>query len=216
MRGDKSLIADSAPANIRSASHGTGAAQAPVSGDWVSPSILRFTVKLLQFRPSEAGCFVVQFSPVTQPLSPAGVVYQIAAGLMQLGGARVLVLDLNRGHTEQDFEAAVPLPIVAGFSESVTSGYTLAQPTCQPDELLRFICSESFRLYLNSARRRFTCILIATAPVDLAIEPVALAPMCDGVVLVAAVDATSVTSLSRAQQEIRSARGNILGFVTEE
>jgi succinoglycan biosynthesis transport protein ExoP len=79
-----------------------------------------------------------------------------------------------------------------------------------PAELLG---SESFVRFLNQMLDKFDTVIIDTPPVNLVTDAAVIGSVCDGVVLVAEAGRTDRSVLANAVNELRHARGSVLGIV---
>lgn len=79
-----------------------------------------------------------------------------------------------------------------------------------PAELLG---SEAFSRFLASMLEKFDTVIIDTPPVNLVTDAAVIGSVCDGVVLVAEAGRTDRSVLISAVNELRHARGSVLGIV---
>lgn len=79
-----------------------------------------------------------------------------------------------------------------------------------PAELLG---SESFSRFLSAMLQKFDTVIIDTPPVNLVTDAAVIASVCDGVLIVAEAGRTDRAVLTQAVNELRSARGSVLGIV---
>jgi succinoglycan biosynthesis transport protein ExoP len=79
-----------------------------------------------------------------------------------------------------------------------------------PAELLG---SESFVRFLQQMLDKFDTVIIDTPPVNLVTDAAVIGSVCDGVLLVAEAGRTDRSVLANAVNELRQARGSVLGIV---
>lgn len=79
-----------------------------------------------------------------------------------------------------------------------------------PAELLG---SESFVRFLHQMLEKFDTVIIDTPPVNLVTDAAVIGSVCDGVLLVAEAGRTDRSVLANAVNELRHARGSVLGIV---
>ena len=79
-----------------------------------------------------------------------------------------------------------------------------------PAELLG---SESFVRFLHHMLEKFDTVIIDTPPVNLVTDAAVIGSVCDGVLLVAEAGRTDRSVLANAVNELRHARGSVLGIV---
>ena len=104
----------------------------------------------------------------------------------------------------------------------------LGPDEARPDNLSVLLCGEvpqnpaelldsaAMRKLLGELRERFDVILIDSPPVLPVTDPVILARIVDGVLLVARCQATSKADLQRAISSLRQGDTNLLGVVLNE
>ncbi|HET9440831.1 MAG TPA: polysaccharide biosynthesis tyrosine autokinase [Longimicrobiales bacterium] len=79
-----------------------------------------------------------------------------------------------------------------------------------PAELLG---SESFVRFLHQMLEKFDTVIIDTPPVNLVTDAAVIGSVCDGVLIVAEAGRTDRSVLANAVNELRHARGSVLGIV---
>jgi tyrosine-protein kinase Etk/Wzc len=79
-----------------------------------------------------------------------------------------------------------------------------------PAELLG---SESFIRFLDQMLNKFDTVIVDTPPVNLVTDSAVVGSVCDGVLLVAEAGSTDRSVLANAVNELRHARGTVLGIV---
>jgi capsular exopolysaccharide synthesis family protein len=179
---------------------------------------------------------------ITSPNSSEGkssTTLNLAMSFCQ-SGKRVLLIDadMRRPRLHQVFTPpagedppglAALLQGTATVDEALlTGGDELGPDEARPDNLSVLLCGEvpqnpaelldsaAMRKLLGELRERFDVILIDSPPVLPVTDPVILARIVDGVLLVARCQATSKADLQRAISSLRQGDTNLLGVVLNE
>ncbi|MCL5934898.1 MAG: CpsD/CapB family tyrosine-protein kinase [Firmicutes bacterium] len=167
---------------------------------------------------------------VTSPVPEDGkstVVANLALVMAQAGN-RVLLLDADlRKPTQQNIFQAINnkglvnvlvqgeklseviQPVAIGGVDLVTSGPIPPNPS----ELLT---SDKFSEFLSDAREKYDIILIDSPPVILVTDPVLLASLVDGVILVINAGSTKIDLINSALDQLKKSSGRILGVVLND
>jgi capsular exopolysaccharide synthesis family protein len=169
----------------------------------------------------------------TSPLSREGKTINAANLALSVArrGRRVLLIDadLRRGTIHQLFGISQD----RGLAELVARRCTLeqsirviplgegtevhvmpcGQPQAHPAAALR---SEDMKLLLQHLSVRYDLILIDSPPVNLVSDPLVIATMVDGVILVARAGMTESDALAEASQHLREAGAPVLGVLLND
>ncbi len=90
--------------------------------------------------------------------------------------------------------------------------YVMAAGTEAPNPA-ELLGSESFVRFLHQMLDKFDTVIIDTPPVNLVTDAAVIGSVCDGVLLVAEAGRTDRSVLANAVNELRHARGTVLGIV---
>ena len=104
-----------------------------------------------------------------------------------------------------------PLAVAQPY-HSMPNLYVMACGTEAPNPA-ELLGSESFIRFLDQMLNKFDTVIVDTPPVNLVTDAAVVGSVCDGVVLVAEAGSTDRSVLANAVNELRHARGTVLGIV---
>lgn len=104
-----------------------------------------------------------------------------------------------------------PLAAVQSY-KAMPNVFVLACGTEAPNPA-ELLGSEAFSRFLASMLEKFDTIIIDTPPVNLVTDAAVIGSVCDGVLLVAEAGRTDRSVLASAVNELKHARGSVLGIV---
>ena len=147
------------------------------------------------------------------------------ANALAQASRRVLLIDLSvrRPNIEERFKME-PAP---GLSEAVLGGGSpgsyghakeeehlwILGPGMRPDELVGKLGSGEMVRFLERAEREFDHVVIDTPSLLLVSDALLLAPLVDGVIVVAGVNVSNSGMIKRCLSELKQVRANIVGVV---
>lgn len=104
-----------------------------------------------------------------------------------------------------------PLAAVQPYA-NMPNTYVMACGTEAPNPA-ELLGSEAFSRFLSAMLDRFDTVLIDTPPVNLVTDAAVIGSVCDGVLIVAEAGHTDRSVLASAVNELKHARGSVLGIV---
>lgn len=104
-----------------------------------------------------------------------------------------------------------PLVAVQPYSE-MPNVYVMAAGTEAPNPA-ELLGSEAFSRFLTAMLEKFDTVIVDTPPVNLVTDAAVIGSVCDGVLLVAEAGRTDRSILASSVNELKSARGSVLGIV---
>ena len=104
-----------------------------------------------------------------------------------------------------------PLAVAQPY-HSMPNLYVMACGTEAPNPA-ELLGSESFIRFLDQMLNKFDTVIVDTPPVNLVTDAAVVGSVCDGVLLVAEAGSTDRSVLANAVNELRHARGTVLGIV---
>jgi tyrosine-protein kinase Etk/Wzc len=104
-----------------------------------------------------------------------------------------------------------PLAAVQPYAD-MPNAYIMACGTEAPNPA-ELLGSDAFARFLAAMLDRFDTVIIDTPPVNLVTDAAVIGSVCDGVLLVAESGRTDRAVLASSVNELRSARGSVLGIV---
>jgi Mrp family chromosome partitioning ATPase len=180
----------------------------------------------LQTNTTTKQCKSFMFTGISRECGCTSTLAGFAASLSNSFGHRVLLVDFNfRFPKLQDFFQIGSHEIDEIFQKM---GGILAKTDGAADNLcvvacdgrrkdgdyaLSLIDSPQFLHFMNEMKARFDFILIDTPPITMCSESRSLASKVDGVVLVVESGKSRIQIAKRAQQEIKSAGGMLVGVI---
>jgi capsular exopolysaccharide synthesis family protein len=149
----------------------------------------------------------------------------LALAIAQQGQTVLLVdADLRRPVQHEIFQAerapglsdalvglVQPLAVAQPY-HSMPNLYVMACGTEAPNPA-ELLGSESFIRFLDQMLNKFDTVIVDTPPVNLVTDAAVVGSVCDGVLLVAEAGSTDRSVLANAVNELRHARGTVLGIV---
>ncbi len=149
----------------------------------------------------------------------------LALAIAQQGQTVLLVdADLRRPVQHEIFESerapglsdalvglVQPLAVAQPY-HSMPNLYVMACGTEAPNPA-ELLGSESFIRFLHQMLNKFDTVIVDTPPVNLVTDAAVVGSVCDGVLLVAEAGSTDRSVLANAVNELRHARGSVLGIV---
>ncbi|NIA12730.1 MAG: AAA family ATPase [Nitrospiraceae bacterium] len=164
---------------------------------------------------------------VTSPIQGDGktVVACNLANALAEANRRVLLVDLSV--RRPNIEARFKMEPAAGLSEVVLDGESpetlvrsqssdnvwILGPGMNPDELVGKLGSGEMVRFLEKAEQEFDHVIIDTPPLLLFSDAQLLAPLVNGVVVVAGVGISNMGMIKRCLSELKQVRANVLGIV---
>lgn len=104
-----------------------------------------------------------------------------------------------------------PLAAVQPYSD-MPNVFVMACGTEAPNPA-ELLGSDAFSRFLTAMLDKFDTVIVDTPPVNLVTDAAVIGSVCDGVLLVAEAGHTDRSVLASAVNELRSARGSVLGIV---
>lgn len=141
-------------------------------------------------------------------------------------GQTVLLVDADlRRPVQHDIFQAERAPGLSDALVGLVQPLAVAQPYHSMPNLYVMACgteapnpaellgSESFIRFLDQMLNKFDTVIVDTPPVNLVTDAAVVGSVCDGVLLVAEAGSTDRSVLANAVNELRHARGTVLGIV---
>lgn len=104
-----------------------------------------------------------------------------------------------------------PLAAVQPYAE-MPNVFVMACGTEAPNPA-ELLGSEAFSRFLTAMLEKFDTVIVDTPPVNLVTDAAVIGSVCDGVLLVAEAGRTDRSVLASSVNELKSARGSVLGIV---
>lgn len=123
------------------------------------------------------------------------------------------IFGVERGPGLSDALVGLVQPMAAAQPfDGMPNIYVMACGTEAPNPA-ELLGSESFVRFLHQMLEKFDTVIIDTPPVTLVTDAAVIGSVCDGVLLVAEAGRTDRSVLANAVNELRHARGSVLGIV---
>jgi|GEM_PF-5439236 len=110
-------------------------------------------------------------------------------------------------------EGAPPTPIEDLLRPTEVEGLRLLPAGAHPQNPVGLLKSEAFRRVLREARDQADVVLVDVPPVNLAVDPLVLAPLMDGIILLVSAGDVTKDEVSHAKRLIEGARGKLIGCI---
>lgn len=110
-------------------------------------------------------------------------------------------------------EGAAPTPIEDLLRPTEVEGLRLLPAGAHPQNPVGLLKSEAFRRVLREARDQADVVLVDVPPVNLAVDPLVLAPLMDGIILLVSAGDVTKDEVSHAKRLIEGARGKLIGCI---
>lgn len=110
-------------------------------------------------------------------------------------------------------EGAPPTPIDELLRPTEVEGLQVMPAGPHPQNPVGLLKSDGFRRLLREARDRADVILVDVPPVNLAVDPLVLAPLMDGILFLVSAGDVTKDEVSHAKRLIEGARGKLIGCI---
>ncbi|MEK7865391.1 MAG: polysaccharide biosynthesis tyrosine autokinase [Planctomycetota bacterium] len=110
-------------------------------------------------------------------------------------------------------EGAPPTPIEDLLRPTEVEGLRLLPAGAHPQNPVGLLKSEAYRRVLREARDQADVVLVDVPPVNLAVDPLVLAPLMDGIILLVSAGDVTKDEVSHAKRLIEGARGKLIGCI---
>lgn len=110
-------------------------------------------------------------------------------------------------------EGAAPTPIDDLLRPTEVEGLRVLPAGAHPQNPVGLLKSEGFRRLLREARDSADVVLVDVPPVNLAVDPLVLAPLMDGIILLVSAGDVTKDEVSHAKRLIEGARGKLIGCI---
>mgnify|MGYP005835070583 CR=1 FL=1 len=178
----------------------------------------------LQFLNHQGETRVILFTSAEPEEGKSTVMVNLGASLAEMGKRVILVEgDLRKPVLDKYFQVkegrglsnvlAGGLPLAAAVQETGNRNLLLLPAGVKPPNPGELVASEAMRAVFSSLREAADFVLVDSPPVLVASDAMALAPMVDGVILVARYGSSTRDSARRASELLGRVEARILGLV---
>ncbi len=181
----------------------------------------------IMFSLAKEGCKKIMIASSVSSEGKSTISAHLAVSLADMG-ASVLVIDcdLRRGKVHKFFEVKRNpglANVLAGFTDvntavqktSVDKLYILSAGVVPPNPS-ELLASERMKILIDEFSKSFDYIIMDTSPVNVVSDALAIAPLVDGVVVVARQNYTDKTTFEKCINSLEFAGAKIIGVVLND
>jgi len=129
---------------------------------------------------------------------------------------KFLNVDNSRGISTallSEREGGPPVPIEELLKPTEVEGLRLLPAGAHPQNPVGLLKSEAFRRILREARDQADVVLVDVPPVNMAVDPIVLAPLMDGIILLVSAGDVAKEEVTHAKRLLESSRGKLIGCI---
>lgn len=129
---------------------------------------------------------------------------------------KFLNVDNSRGISSallSEREGGAPVPIEELLRPTEVEGLRLLPAGAHPQNPVGLLKSEAFRRILREARDQADVVLVDVPPVNMAVDPIVLSPLMDGIILLVSAGDVTKDEVTHAKRLLESSRGKLIGCI---